>query len=263
MSKKARYARYLILLLILFAVAAYQAFQKARVASWDNTLRVGIYSVNADSSRATNDYINSLQLKHFKTISRFINQEANRHGLNGQAIEIEYLGELTNRPPQPPSGNSILENILWSLHFRGWALYWSINASGHSPDTGPPDVNLFVNYYDAATTYSLRHSVGLEGGMIGLINAFASHDYNGSNNTVITHELMHTLGAKDKYGQGNMPEHPRGYAEPWRDPLYPQVNAEIMGGRIPITASQAKMPESLSEVLINIYTAAEINWVEE
>jgi hypothetical protein len=60
-----------------------------------------------------------------------------------------------------------------------------------------------------------------------------------------------------------MPQHPRGYAEPWRDPLYPQLKAEIMGGRIPITASQAKMPESLSEVLISIYTAAEINWIEE
>ena len=263
MSKKARYTRYLILLLILFAVAAYQAFQKARVASWGQTLRVGIYSVNGDYSSATNDYINSLQLKHFKAISRFINHEATRHGIKRQAIEIEYLGELTDKPPQPPNGNSLFENIRWSLHFRFWALYWSLNASNNYPGTGAPDVNLFVNYYDISGTGSLRHSVGLEGGMIGLINAFGSHDYDGSNNTVITHELMHTLGAKDKYGQGNMPQHPRGYAEPWREPLYPQVKAEIMGGRIPITASQAKMPKSLSEVLISIYTAAEINWIEE
>lgn len=263
MSKKARYTRYLILLLILFAVAAYQAFQKFRVASWDDTLRVGVYSVNGDSRGATSDYINSLQHKHFKAISRFVNREANRHGLIGQAIEVEYLGELTNKPPQPPTGNSIFKNIWWSLHFRFWALYWSFNASEGHPDTARPDINLFVNYYDIAGTETLRHSIGLEGGMIGLINAFASHDYNGSNNTVITHELMHTLGAKDKYGQGNMPEHPRGYAEPWRDPLYPQLKAEIMGGRIPITPSTATMPRNLSEVLISIYTAAEINWIDE
>ncbi len=146
MSKKARYARYLILLLILFLVAAYQAYQKLRVASWDQTLRVGIYSVNGDSSSATNDYIKSLSLKHFKTISRFVNHEATRHGLKKQATEIEYLSELTDKPPQPPNGNSLFVNIIWSLHFRFWALYWSLNVS-----SDVPDVNLFVkvigNFY--------------------------------------------------------------------------------------------------------------------
>jgi hypothetical protein len=79
--------------------------------------------VNGDSSLVTKDYIDSLQLKHFKPISRFVNHEATRHGLKSQAIEIEYLGELTNKPPQPPTCNSLLSNISWSLHFRFWALY--------------------------------------------------------------------------------------------------------------------------------------------
>jgi hypothetical protein len=206
----------------------------------------------------TSGYINELQIGDFNAINRFLNSEANRHGLTGKAVQVKYIGELTDRPPQPPKDHSLLENIVWSLHFRAWALYWSFNAS-----EDPPDVNLFVNYYDVATTQSLRHSVGLEGGMIGLINAFASHDYNGSNNTVITHELMHTLGATDKYGEGNMPVHPRGYAEPWREPLYPQQKAEIMGGRIPMSSTVARMPQSLNDVLISIYTAAEINWIEE
>jgi len=258
MSKNSRYIRYLILLLILFAIVAYQSILKARVASWEQPLKIGIYSVNGDFRGTTTDYINSLQLKNFNAISRFVNGEAKRHGLTGKAIQVEYLGELTGRPPQPPKGDSILENIIWSLHFRAWALYWSFNASEDAPD-----VNLFVNYFDTATSGALRHSVGLEGGMIGLINAFASHDYNGSNNTVIAHELMHTLGAKDKYGEGNMPLHPRGYAEPWQDPLYPQLKAEIMGGRIPVSPSAAKMPRSLNEALISVYTASEINWIVE
>ena len=258
MGKNFRYVRYLILLLILFAIAAHQTLLKARVASWEHTLRVGIYSVNGDARVVTNDYIDSLQLRHFEAINRFVNREARRHGLKGKAIQVEYLGELEDKPPHPPIGDSILANIFWSLHFRAWALYWSLKASDSAPD-----VNLFVNYYDTATSGTLRHSVGLEGGMIGLINAFASHDYNGSNNTVITHELMHTLGSKDKYGAGNIPLHPAGYAEPWRNPLYPQKKAEIMGGRIPVSATTARMPRSLSDVLIGIYTAAEINWIEE
>ena len=96
--------------------------------------------------------------------------------------------------------------------------------------------------------------------MIGIINAFADKSYRGSNQVVITHELMHTLGATDKYGANNMPAYPAGYAEPYRVPLYPQRAAEIMGGRIPLSAQKARMPVSLDEAVIGVQTAAEINW---
>ena len=72
-----------------------------------------------------------------------------------------------------------------------------------------------------------NHSVGLPNGLVGLINAFADHGYTGSNNTVIVPELMHTFGATDKYQANNLPSHPRGYAEPYRQPLFPQIKAEI------------------------------------
>ena len=122
------------------------------------------------------------------------------------------------------------------------------------------DVELFVSYYDTETTQSLRHSVGLQGGLIGIINAFADDAYRGSNNVVITHELMHTLGARDKYGADNLPVFPEGYAGPFQTPRYPQIAAEIMGGRIALSPLKMKMPGSLSEVVIGAYTAVEINW---
>jgi hypothetical protein len=129
-------------------------------------------------------------------------------------------------------------------------------------DNNDGDVELYVSYYDIETTQALRHSVGLEGGMIGIINAFAHRTYIGSNNVVITHELMHTLGAIDKYDKANLPLHPEGYVEPYRDPLYPQRMAEIMGGRIPLSPLEAKMPQALAKVAVGAYTAAEINWKE-
>ena len=61
-------------------------------------------------------------------------------------------------------------------------------------------------------------------------------------------------------GSNSVPLHPQGYAEPYQQPLYPQRKAEIMGGRIPLSAQQAKMPESLAEVVVGVYTAGEINW---
>ena len=66
--------------------------------------------------------------------------------------------------------------------------------------------------------------------------------------------------ATDKYSQTNQPVHPRGYAEPYRIPLFPQTRAEIMGGRIPLNKHQSKMPESLDQVVVGAFTAAEISW---
>jgi hypothetical protein len=253
MQKK---TRYFILLLILFLVAANEAWVKFSSTNWENSLYVRVYAVNGDESANTEKYIDSLSSKNFLPIEKFVNVEAKRNGINIDAIDVEYNGRLASQPPQPPSGQSILQNIGWSLRFRAWAMMrsWSSRA-------GDGDVELFVSYYDTRTTHSLRHSVGLEGGMIGIINAFAERSYQGSNNVVITHELLHTLGASDKYDANNLPMYPSGYAEPYREPLYPQLKAEIMGGRIPITAQELKMPESLTRVVIGNYTAREINWL--
>ena len=247
--------RYLVLLLILAFVAANEAYNKMRTRSWERPLVVHLFATSGDGRAATGHYIDSLRNEHFRAIENFFNREARRYGVGIEAIEVEYRGRLDEQPPQPPGAQSLLANIWWSLKFRAWALRrdWS--------DDGPTsDIDLFINYYDIATTRSVGHSVGLQGGLIGIINAFADANYRGSNQVVITHELLHTLGAADKYGANNLPVHPQGYAEPYRQPLYPQTAAEIMGGRIPLSPAEARIPRSLGEVTIGPYTSAEIHW---
>ncbi len=248
-----RKLRYLILLLILLFVAVNEALIRLRTTSWEHSLWVRIYAVNGDGRAATQRYIEGLDAGRYQPIEDFVNREAQRYGIGIDAIEVEYGGQLDAHPPQPPAGDSIVENVWWSLRFRAWA--WR-RAWGR--DDG--DIELFVSYFDTATTEALRHSVGLQGGLIGIIYAFADPQYRGSNQVVITHELMHTLGAGDKYGPDNLPLLPQGYADPLQVPLYPQRKAEIMGGRIPLSPVAARMPESLREVTIGIYTAAEIRW---
>jgi hypothetical protein len=240
--------RYLILLLILLFVVINEALNKTRSTSWENPLWVRVYAVNGDGREATDKYIDSLTTDSFKTIEKFVNREID-------AIDVEYNGRLQSAPPQPPSGQSLLENIWWSLKFRAWAANRAWNSDG---DEG--DIELFVSYYDIETSQSLRHSVGLQGGLIGIINAFADKSYRGSNQVVIAHELMHTLGASDKYSADNQPILPQGYAEPNRNPLFPQLKAEIMGGRIPLSMQDSRIPEALNQVVVGKYTAAEINW---
>ena len=99
--------------------------------------------------------------------------------------------------------------------------------------------------------------------MIGIVNAYAARRQRGSNNVIIAHEFLHTLGATDKYDPANgQPTAPDGLADPNRTPLYPQETAEIMGGRIPLAADDAVIPQSLKYVIIGPLTASEINLTE-
>jgi hypothetical protein len=83
------------------------------------------------------------------------------------------------------------------------------------------------------------------------------------NNVIIAHEFLHTLGATDKYNPADgMPNFPSGYAEPDRNPLYPQRYAEIMGGRIAESEVEAMIPKSLNYVTIGRTTAEEIRLLD-
>ena len=91
---------------------------------------------------------------------------------------------------------------------------------------------------------------------------FADRRMRGPNQVVLTHELLHTLGATDKYQPGtNLPRFPEGYGEPNAEPLYPQQRAELMGGRIAIAADYAEIPPDLGRVVVGPLTAAEIGWL--
>jgi hypothetical protein len=122
---------------------------------------------------------------------------------------------------------------------------------------------MFVLYHDPERVSRLSHSLGLQKGLIGVVNAFASDAQAQPNNVIIAHEMLHTLGATDKYDPAtNQPLRPIGFAEPELDPVFPQRFAEVMGGRVPVSPSQARIPDNLDEVLIGAATALEIRWLD-
>ena len=146
----------------------------------------------------------------------------------------------------------MLDVMLWSLKMR----WWASRAAGEQ-DSIEPDVRVFVRYHAPQNTLSLENSVGLQKGMIGIVNAYASRHQRGTNNVIIAHEFLHTLGASD--ASSGQPSFPDGIAEPDRKPLYPQRVAEIMGGRIALTQDDAVIPQNLRHAVIGPLTASEIN----
>jgi len=78
---------------------------------------------------------------------------------------------------------------------------------------------------------------------------------------VATHELMHTLGATEKYDAAGHVLVPAGLADPDQEPRYPQGRAEIMARSRAVAEGSEVPPESLDELAIGLATAREIGWV--
>ena len=121
---------------------------------------------------------------------------------------------------------------------------------------------MFVLFHDPALTPTVPHSLGLTKGLIGVVYAFAAPIMNGANEVVVAHELLHTLGATDKYDDANdAPRFPDGYGDPRQQPLYPQATAELMAGRRMLGPTRWEQPSDLAEVVIGPATAREIRWL--
>jgi hypothetical protein len=77
---------------------------------------------------------------------------------------------------------------------------------------------------------------------------------------VATHELLHTLGATDKYDAAGRLLVPSGLAEPELVPRYPQRYAEVMARNRAVAPGVEEPPVTLSELAIGRETALEIGW---
>jgi hypothetical protein len=253
-----RTLRITLLLIILLAVAGDAWLTRMRTTEWGESLWVSVYPINADGSPATARYLASLDDGSFEAVEDFLAREAERYGLaQASPMQLRLAPQVRELPPVPPPNGRRLAVMAWSLEMRYWA--WRTQREYGGP---PSNIQVFVQYFDPERTERVAHSVGLQKGLIGMVNAFASARMSGQNNVVIAHELLHTVGASDKYDpDSGRPLYPQGYAEPDLEPLHPQTHAEIMGGRIPRSRNDARVPASLHEVLVGPETAAEINWL--
>lgn len=245
-----------ILLFILVFVVLSSVLTQARSTDWNNSLWIKVYPINGDGSSEATQYIKSLKVTDFDGIEKFLTRETERYGRNiARPVRLELGEEIDEQPPKLDKNPNMLSVMKWSLKMR----WWSGRATNLQDDI-EPDVKIFVRYHKPDFAVVLENSVGLQKGMVGIVNGFASRQYRGVNNLIIAHEFLHTLGASDKYDAANgQPLGPDGIAEPDRKPLYPQRYAEIMGGRIALAENDAVIPKTLKYAVIGPKTASEIN----
>ncbi len=252
-----RRLRIVVLLYILAFIAVAQFLTTRRSTSWDAPLWINVYTVDGDDRSVTRGYIDSLSSTEFSDIEKFLAAEARRHGVRlEQPFRLRIVGEYTGGLPALASDAGALGTLWWSLRMRWLAtqLQWQSAAPSG-------DILVFAVFHEPAAEVALDRSTALRKGMIAVANLFADVSARGSNQMVLAHELLHTLGATDKYAPGtNAPRFPDGYAAPEAKPLLPQTKAELMAGRIPLDAQHAEIPSNLRQVVIGPATAREIGW---
>ncbi|WP_180006056.1 hypothetical protein [Acinetobacter sp. YH12237] len=245
--------RILCLLLVLLVVAV-NAWRDQN-QDWNKPIIVLLHPINADGRSNTQNYINTLNINNLNSAQDYLKQASLQYRWQPIALYFKQGRELKQLPPKVPEQASLLSTVLWSLKFRFYA--WQQRQSSD----GAATVTLYLNYYDPSQTQILKHSTALQKGKIGSVNLFASAAHSQRNTLVMVHELLHTFGATDKYDLSTgQPIYPIGYADPNQQPLYPQRQAELMAGYVPLSQSKSKIPESLQQTRINEITAIELGW---
>jgi hypothetical protein len=238
-------------------VATQAWLDRFNTTHWQNTVFVDAFPVSADGSPVTADYLAQLDQGTIDGVSEFVNAQAARYGVRiDEPIHLQLCPTLTSAPPALDPGANVLTRIVWSLRLRYYRYRMVATVSPR------PQIAMFLVYHDPALASSLPHSAGLQRGLTAVVHVFASRSQEAQNRIVMAHELLHTFGATDKYDLATgLPKYPDGFADPQLSPLYPQHAAEIMAVRKPLTATEARMPDSLAEERVGPLTAREIGWI--
>ncbi|MDH4165086.1 MAG: hypothetical protein OEY13_11650 [Gammaproteobacteria bacterium] len=250
--------RLAILVAVLLFVALGAWLDRARSRDWNDTLRVTVYPISASTDAAVRAYTAALRADDFADVESFFVDEASAHGITlAQPVRIRVSHAAKELPPALPDRPGPLTIALWSLRFR----YFAARTAWNDP-LPAPDIQVFALYSPLGPgSVAMPDSVGLSKGLIALTHLYGDAAAAGSNQVVLVHEVLHTLGATDKYDFATgQPLAPTGLGEPDRQPLYPQTFGEIMAGRIATSPHDAAVADDLEQMLVGPATALEIGW---
>ena len=250
--------RLAILLAVLAFVALGAWLDRRRSTDWDAPLRVTVYPIAAVDDAATRGHVAALAPQDFADVEAFFAEEADRHGLALREPVRVRVSHAAALPPQPPGDAGMFGVVTWSLRFRYWA--WRVATDDPLPT---PDVQVFALYHPADGGTAVPDSLGMSKGLMAIAHLYADPAAGGSNQVVVAHELLHTLGATDKYERASgQPLVPEGLGDPDQVPRYPQHYGEIMAGRIALSAREATIPDGLGRMLVGPVTARQIGWLQ-
>lgn len=252
--------RVVLLLSILLGIVASTWLVERRMAAWDRPILVTVHPIVADDGPETLKYARSIDVDSFADVNRFFDAQSRPYAFEVMpAFRFQVAPVSEDVPPAVPDQFDFVAIGWWSLRMRWWSLMRELHDG-----LIKPDIQMFMLFHSTEGDGELGVSVGMRKGRYGIVKAYAAKSARSRNLVVFTHELMHVLGATDKYVLSTgEPIFPDGFANPEQEPLFPQRRAEIMGGRIPLSAFSSVMPASLEQCKIGRLTAEEIGFFDK
>ena len=159
-------------------------------------------------------------------------------------------------PALPPSDLPLAERAAAALEFERAARTLDAAAGVTPADTVVIDVLL------GEGTGTAVEGVAEREGRRGVVQANVAEVELGLELVAMLHEVLHCVGARDKYDAEGRAVVPDGLVEPDASPLYPQQFGEVMVGEVPLTESSGRPISALDEARVGAVTAQEIGWTK-
>jgi hypothetical protein len=218
---------------------------------WNAPVQVRVYPINTHKDVHTAAFIKTLSNDSFNEVETFIHDQAKLFGTDNATVNIELMDEV-DAPVPDMVDMSVISAITYSLKLKWYSIF-------HRKGSNAKDVILFMAL--STVDDGIGSSYTLQKGSVISLRAISDDRVMPMNNFIMAHEILHIFGATDKYSMDTLqPIYPEGYADPHATSLYPQLQAEIMGGRIPITGQDSVIPDSLKRSMVSAKTAHEVNW---
>jgi hypothetical protein len=252
-------ARVSLLLTILTVVLLWGGtdwYQRRVRTSWHRPLNVALVLVERD---AIDPSTLALLTERVYELEKRLASEYKRHdGREFTPFSFVVTGpvKLDQAPPsmQDPSWLGVLGDT-----YRRWRWTRSIDARA-GLDASEYDARIYLVMKPAEHGLAFVEGESEYGGRVGVAQVDIDPEMVDFSLFVAAHELMHTLGASDKYDATGRALYPGGFAEPNRRRLYPQPGAEVMARNVPLAPTSERPPNTLDELFVGDATATEVGW---
>ena len=262
-SRRFFFIRVGVLLAILAGVLlwAWRDVRQRRARNdWDHTLVVAIVLVRLE--RVDDAAVAALRAQ-LPALEDRLSAELTRYRAGApHPFRFELIAPVDGRAPPPaPSSDGPIDLVQYSLALSGYVK--EIDAlAGLDPDVYDARIYLVLRR-PRRELRTLAEGRSEQGGRIGVVEVEIDSEADGAHLplVVVAHELMHTLGATDKYDAAGRTAIPLGLAEPDLVPRFPQRFAEIMARNRPVSATEERVPDGFAQIAVGAETAREIGWL--